>query len=269
MAGESQGGGSTAEPDTLRTEQDGHVLILTLNRPQAANALTEDLIRRLGAALSSARADDSIRVIVITGAGDRAFCAGSDLRQATPVTAVTDQFLPPPQHLSRGMELLKPVIAAVNGYAVGGGFELALACDLRIAADTASFGFPEVAIGSMPGAGGTQRIVRQIPRALAMRLLLVGDRIDAATAHRWGLVSDVYAPGELRRAALELAAKVASNAPLSTQAIKQAVEIGADLPLSEAMRVERALFNLLRDTADRAEGRQAFLEKRPARFSGR
>jgi enoyl-CoA hydratase/carnithine racemase len=255
--------------DELLVERIGHVLVLTLNRPQVANSLNAGLIGRLGEELTAARTDADVRAIVITGAGPKAFCAGTDLRDAAPVTAVEDQFAPPPLHLSRGLEVLKPVIAAINGYALGGGLELALACDLRIASTTASFGLPEPGIGTMPGAGGTQRLVRQLARAHAMHLLLTGDRIGAEQAERWGLVSALHPPDELRDAALDLAQRIAANGPLSMLGIKQAVTLGEGLPLAEAMRVERAIFNLLRDTADRAEGREAFREKRPPRFTGR
>jgi enoyl-CoA hydratase/carnithine racemase len=253
----------------LIVERDGGVLLLTLNRPSRLNALTSELIQMLGGAICDARDDDEIRVIVITGAGDRAFCSGTDLKDGPSVSGIADQLSSLPIHLSRGLEVFKPIVAAINGYALGGGLELALACDLRVASSSASFGFPEVGIGSIPGAGGTQRVIRQIPRALAMRMLLVGDRVGAELAQKWGLVSDVYAADELRGEAMRLAKRIASNAPLSTQAIKQAVSLGADLPLSEAMRFERAIFNLLRDTEDRVEGREAFREKRAPRFTGR
>lgn len=258
--------GSIAE---LLVERDGAVGILTLNRPHAHNSLNSTLIATLGEALSEFREDPAIAVIVITGAGDKSFCSGMDLRGAPDVTALEDQFSPPPQHLSRGMEVWKPLIAAVNGYALGAGFELALSCDLRYASSTATFGLPEVRIGSMPGAGGTQRIIRQAPHALAMELLLTGDRWDAQRIRDAGLINGVVPPEELRGTVLEIAHRIGDNAPLAIQAVKQAVARGRHLPLAEGLILERTLFNLIRDTEDRAEGRAAFAEKRPPVFRGR
>ncbi len=253
----------------LLQDRQGAVAILTLNRPEARNALTTALITELGEALAVCRDDDGVGAVVITGAGDAAFCAGMDLRGAPDTTAFDDQFSVPPQHLSRGMEFWKPVIAAVNGYALGAGFELALSCDLRYASSNAQFGLPEVRIGSMPGAGGTQRIVRQAPHALAMELLLTGDRWSAKRIASAGLLNGVTEPGQVVAAAVETAERIASNAPLSLRAVKQAVHRGRHLSLPEALGLERTLFNLLRDTEDRAEGRAAFAEKRPPVFRGR
>ena len=253
----------------LLVARDGPVTILTLNRPNAANSLTPGLIAELGRALADCRDDDDVRVVVLTGSGDRAFCAGTDLRGAPDTSALEDQFGVTPLHLSRGMQMWKPVIAAVNGYAVGGGFELALACDLRFASTTATFSLPEARIGSMPGAGGTQRLIRQAPYALAMELLLSGNRWDAHKAERVGLVNEVCEPGELLVRTLAMAQRIAENAPLSLKAIKQAVARGQGVELSAGLAVERTLFNLLRDTDDRKEGRAAFAEKRKPRFTGR
>lgn len=258
--------GTAAE---LLVEREGAVGILTLNRPHAHNSLTQTLITTLGEALAEFREDPAIAVIVITGAGEKAFCSGMDLRGAADATAFDDQFGVPPQHLSRGMEIWKPVIAAINGYALGAGFELALSCDLRYASATATFALPEVRIGSMPGAGGTQRIIRQAPHALAMELLLTGDRWDASRIRDAGLLNGVVPPEELRHTVLETAQRIADNAPLALRAVKQAVVRGRHLPLAEGLTLERTLFNLIRDTEDRAEGRAAFAEKRPPVFHGR
>ena len=252
----------------LLIDRDGPVAVLTLNRPHAGNSLTIELINELGKALVDCRDDDGVRAVVITGSGERAFCAGTDLRSAPNTTAFDDQFSDPPLHLSRGFQLWKPVIAAVNGYAIGGGFELALSCDLRYASSTATFSLPEAKIGSMPGAGGTQRLVRQAPHALAMELLLTGDRWGVEKAERAGLINDVYAPDELMPRVIEVAKKISRNAPLSIKAIKQAVSRGQHLELSAGLTIERTLFNLLRDTSDREEGRAAFAEKREPRFTG-
>jgi len=259
----------TAPEPELVVERDGTIGVLTLNRPTAHNSLTTSMIGELGEALAAFRDDSGIAVIIITGAGEKAFCSGMDLRGAPAATVFDDQFGVPPQHLSRGMELWKPVIAAINGYALGAGFELALSCDLRYASTNATFALPEVSIGSMPGAGGTQRIIRQAPSALAMELLLTGDRWDARRIQQAGLLNGVVEPKDLLSTALETANRIARNAPLSLQAVKQAVWRGRHLPLSEALALERTLFNLIRDTEDRAEGRAAFAEKRPPVFRGR
>jgi enoyl-CoA hydratase/carnithine racemase len=253
----------------LIVERTDRVAVLTLNRPAAGNSLTPGLILELGDALAEAREDPTVSVIVITGSGDRAFCAGTDLRGSPDGTAHDDQFGPAPQHLSRGMEIWKPIIAAINGYAIGGGFELALSCDLRYAATSATFALPEVRLGTMPGAGGTQRLVRQAPFALAMELLLLGDRWGADRVRDAGLLNGVCEPGALMSTVLDVAGKIAQNAPLSVKAIKQAVARGRHLELGEALGVERTLFNLLRDTEDRQEGRAAFAEKRAPDFHGR
>ena len=253
----------------LIVERDGKVGVLTLNRPFAHNSLTTSLIADLGVALGEFRDDDDILAIVLTGAGDKAFCSGMDLRGAAETTAFDDQFGVPPQHLSRGMEIWKPVVAAINGYALGAGFELALSCDLRYAADSATFALPEVRIGSMPGAGGTQRVIRQAPQAFAMELLLTGDRWEAARIREAGLLNGVVPAAELRATALEVAHRIAGNAPLAIRAVKQAVARGRHLSLADGLTLERTLFNLIRDTDDRAEGRAAFAEKRPPVFRGR
>lgn len=259
----------TQAPGELLVDHEDRVAILTLNRPSAGNSLTPALILELGEALAELRDDPTTSVIVITGSGDRAFCAGTDLRGSPDGTAFEDQFGPVPQHLSRGMEIWKPVIAAVNGYAIGGGFELALSCDLRYAASSATFALPEVRLGSMPGAGGTQRLLRQAPFALAMEMLLLGERWDAARVRDAGLLNGVCEPEQLLGTVLEVAGRLARNAPLSTKAIKQAVARGRHLELGAALGLERTLFNLLRDTEDRHEGRAAFAEKREPNFHGR
>ncbi len=253
----------------LLLDREDTIAVLTLNRPSAGNSLTPGLILELGEALASLRDDPGTSVIVITGSGDRAFCAGTDLRGGPDQTSFEDQFGPTPQHLSRGMKIWKPVIAAINGYAIGGGFELALSCDLRYAASSASFALPEVRLGTMPGAGGTQRLVRQAPFAIAMEVLLLGERWDATRIRDAGLLNGIFEPEELLEGVLAIARRVAQNAPLSTKAIKQAVTRGAHLELGEALELERTLFNMLRDTEDRREGRAAFAEKREPKFRGR
>jgi E-phenylitaconyl-CoA hydratase len=253
----------------LLKEMVDSTVVLTLNRPAKGNSLTSDLIDELGAALIEAREDSRVRCVVITGAGDRFFCTGSDLTGQPQIPATDDQFDVPPPHLSRGLELWKPTIAAINGMALGGGLELALACDLRFAAANASVGLPEPRLGTMPGAGGTQRLIRQIPQAWAMELLLTGERWDAERALRAGILNDVVDGASLRDRVLEVAGRIGANAPLAVQAIKQATARGQHLSLADGLTVERTLFNVLRDTQDRAEGRRAFAEKRDPVFEGR
>jgi E-phenylitaconyl-CoA hydratase len=245
---------------------------IVLNRPEALNAIDPDMREQLRQVWVRVNEDDDIRVAVLTGAGDRAFCVGSDLKK-TP---------PPPEsyaqrtfgqarsdHLLATLQTDKPLICAVNGLAVGGGLEIALACDIRIASETASFGLSEVRVGSIPGAGGTQRLPRMIGHSVAMQMLLTGDRIDAAEAYRVGLVSELCGPEALLPRAREIAARIAANAPLAVRAVKRLVQQGADMPLATAVGVENYVWGLLRDTEDRIEGRRAFQEKRPPEYRGR
>ncbi len=217
------------------------------------------------------RTDESIRVVVLTGTG-RAFCTGSDLKNT----------YPPEEGYARAafggegdksladlIKVDKPIVCAINGYALAGGLEIALACDLRIAADDAKFGLPEVAIGSIPGAGGTQRLPRVVGMGNAMQLLLTGERIDATEALRIGLVSRVVPAVDLGAAATAIAAKIAANAPLAVRAVKHLVLSGADLPLDAGIRAERMAWGVLRNTEDRIEGRKAFAEKRTPVYRGR
>ena len=237
---------------------------ITLQRPEQRNAIDRATRALLAQAFASAEADAVVRAIVLTGAGS-AFCAGVDLKEAAAPDggAVPDRLTAPLDSAT------KPVLAAINGPAAGGGFELALAADLRIASSTASFSLPEVSIGSLPGSGGTQRLVRATTPARALRMLFTGQPIDAATALEWGIVSDVVAPDALIPLATTLATRIAANAPLSLQAVKRAARAADDMPLSAGLALERSLWSALAKTADRAEGRAAFRERRPPKFSGR
>lgn len=268
----------------LLYEKRDHVAYITLNRPEAMNAMSAELNRLMADALVDFRDDDDARVLVITGApSDRepqrqAFCAGNDLRATAPQPRDPGQ--PPPSRaasflqssrglsLMRGADIWKPVIAAVNGYALGGGMELMLACDIRIASEHAQFGLTEARIGSLPGAGGTQRLPRQIPHAIAMYMLLTGERVDAQEAYRIGLVSKVVPHDELMAEATRVAQVIAANGPLSVRAIKQAAVRGLEMSLDGGLLLEQHYFNLLMDTQDRAEGRRAFAEKRTPEFKG-
>jgi E-phenylitaconyl-CoA hydratase len=246
------------------------ISIITLNRPEAHNALSIALRDSLEAQLLAFDADPAKRVAILTGAGNRSFCAGADLKTALPIpsgpAALFDSSVRP---LVRDLGLSKPVIAAINGSAFGGGLELALLCDIRIAADTAVFALSEVKIGSMAGSGGTQRLTRLIGLANALQMGLTGDRISADEALRIGLVTRVVPSVDLMETAIGIARKIASNAPLSVQATRKAMRDGFGMPLSEGLALERTLFTLLRDSEDRAEGRAAFREKRSPVFKGK
>jgi enoyl-CoA hydratase/carnithine racemase len=250
---------------------DGHVATITLDRPHAGNSLDPGTVAALRRSWDELERDDNVWVAVITGAGDRFFCTGTDLK-ATPPPA--ESFASATLN-GRGLRLapppsfLKPTIAAINGMAVGGGLEIALACDLRVASDTAQFGLSEVRVGSLAGQGGTQRLPRAIPPAVAMKMLLTGDRIDASEALRVGLVSDVFPAADLRRGAFDLAQRICEAAPLSVRAAKMAAVRGAELPLEAGLELENQLWGALRDTEDRTEGRQAFAEKREPQWQAR
>jgi E-phenylitaconyl-CoA hydratase/naphthyl-2-hydroxymethylsuccinyl-CoA hydratase len=251
-------------------EKDKHVACVTLNRPDALNALDADAWQELHAIWRKINEDPEIRVTILTGAGERSFCTGSDLKKTTAskVEIFASTYFDE-KHLLEPMEMWKPIICAINGYAIGGGLEMALACDIRIASTNASFGLSEVKVGSLPGLGGTQRLVRSIPKAIAMKMLLTGERIDAQEAYRIGLVTDVVPPEKLIDTAKDIADKIANNAPLSVKAAKQAVVVGSDLPLKQGAMMEYLLWGTLRDAEDRIEGRKAFAEKRPPQYKGK
>lgn len=257
---------------TVRVDVTDGVATVTLDRPQRLNAVDPPMRAELQHTWHRIATDPDIRVAILTGAGDRAFCVGSDLRATNTATgsfAAEHLARSGGNHLVDGLRCDTPLIAAVNGLAVGGGLEIALACDIRIASDNAEFGLSEVRVGSMPGAGGSQRLVRCVGESLAMQMLLTGDRVDAATALRAGLVSDVVPMADLAARAREIADRIAANAPLSVRAVKRVVRLGADAPLSVGLELERFAFGAIRETEDRAEGRAAFADKRPPRYTGR
>jgi E-phenylitaconyl-CoA hydratase len=213
-----------------------------------------------------------VRVLVLTGAGERAFCTGADLKKTMPpaISAASQLYGEGAKPLNFGtLQIDKPVIAAINGYALGGGLELALLADIRICSENAQFGLPEVRVGSIPGAGGTQRLIRAVGQSDAMWMLLSGERIDAKEAHRIGLVSKVVPQAALEESAIALAKKMAGNAPLALTAVKRLALTGRELPLASGLELERQAFGLLRDTEDRIEGRRAFAEARTPVFRGR
>ncbi|WP_353194145.1 enoyl-CoA hydratase/isomerase family protein [Pusillimonas noertemannii] len=259
----------------------GHVAEITLNRPQALNALSPSALVELNEKLTQARDNNQVRVILLTGSGDRAFCTGADLKDTLPPDTpyVNGFFVSRGQSVEAGnyarlfnisaLEIEKPLIAAVNGYCVGGGLEIALQCDLRVASTTARFGLTEPVVGSIPAVGGVPLLLRAIPAAAAMRMLLTGEKVTAQKALSYGLVSDVWEPETLLDEARKLAAIIASNAPLAVQMIKRLARDSANLSLSEATRLNDVYWGLLRDTEDRIEGRKAFAGKRPAVFQGK
>ena len=257
---------------TLEIKRDGGVACVTLNRPDKRNAIDDATRDALADAFAGLDEDGAVRAAILTGAGS-AFCAGVDLSTPGNVAAQSTSVATPVvsrPRLSAPLEnFSKPVIAALNGVAVGGGLELALACDIRIATADARFGLPEVKIGSVPGSGGTQRLAGTVGRSLAAQMLFTGELITAEQALAAGLVSEVLAPDALMERAWTIARTIAGNAPLSLVAIKKAFRAATDLPLAAGLELERALFGALTLSEDRAEGRAAFREKRKPEFKGR
>jgi enoyl-CoA hydratase/carnithine racemase len=254
----------------LKYETDGHVCTITLDREKALNSFSRELIAAFADACAKFDADDELWVGIVTGSGDRSFSAGADLKDTIP--ALMDDpakggYVVPP-NIMRGQYVSKPLIAAVNGMALGGGMELALACDLRVASTKATFGQPEVGLGIIPGWGGTQRLPRLLPGAIAMELLLTGEAIDAETALRVGLVNAVVEPEELMTKAREYADRICANGPLAVRAAKEAAVRGIQTSLDDGLRIEKLLFDRLAYTDDLREGLAAFLERRPASFKG-
>jgi enoyl-CoA hydratase len=259
-------------PDPLLlAARDGSVVTITVNRPDRRNALNAAVMDALRRMLLDLRRDDEVRAVVMTGAGDKAFVAGVDigeLSQQTPLGA--KMMAQRGQHVLDLIETLgKPVIAALNGYALGGGCELAMACTVRIAADTARLGQPEINLGLIPGYAGTQRLTRLVGRGRALELLLRGHQIDAAEAFRIGLVDRVVPAAELMPTALALARELAEKAPIAVRAILEAVHRGQQMPFGEAQAYEATLFGLVATSEDMQEGTRAFLEKRTPAFKGR
>lgn len=257
-------------PVTLHIED--FVATITFNRPEAMNSIDPESSEQLQAAWAEVSRSEAVRAVILTGAGERAFCTGADLKKSMPPKESFAELhfgTSAPKSLLANLHTDKPVIAAINGYALGGGLEIALQCDIRIASNKATFGLPEVCIGSIPGAGGTQRLVRALGQSDAMMMLLTGDRIDATEALRIGLVSRVVAPEALMDTARAIATKIAGNAPLAVVAVKRLATVGRELPLAAGLELEQQSFGILRNTEDRIEGRTAFAEKRKPEFRGR
>ena len=254
---------------TLIVEVEERIATIRLNRPDALNALNHQLLAELGAALNEADANPRVRAIVVTGS-DKAFAAGADVKEMAPrsfVDMFADDYFGGPSEAI--MRCRKPVIAAVAGYCLGGGCELAMMCDFIIAADTAKFGQPEINLGIIPGIGGTQRLARFVGKSKAMEMILTGRFMDAAEAERCGLVSRVVAAKDLMRDARDTAAKIADKPPLAVRAAKEAVNRSYETTLREGLLFERRLFHALFATEDQAEGMAAFAEKRTPHYRGK
>jgi enoyl-CoA hydratase len=254
----------------IRLEKRPPLAVVTLDRPKVLNALNTDTLNELDQVCKELGGDESIRVVLLTGAGERAFAAGADIRELGALSAEEGKtFALRGQAIFRGIETLgKPVIACIQGFALGGGCELALACTLRIAADNARLGQPEVKLGIIPGYGGSQRLPRLVGPGAALKLLLTGAVIDAQEALRIGLVDEVVQAAELMKRAEALALEIAGNAPLAISGVLRAVDEGLDLPLDQALMVEATDFGQLCGTTDKAEGVEAFLNKRVAMWKG-
>jgi enoyl-CoA hydratase len=257
--------------EILTVERDGAVAIVTVNRPKVLNALNIATLDSLRRAMLTLKHDGDVRCVIVTGAGDRAFVAGADINELATLSPVTGR-----EHALAGQQVLdvietlgKPVIAALNGFALGGGCELALACTLRIAADTAVLGQPEIDLGIIPGFAGTQRLARLVGTGRALEMLLTGGRVSAAEAHRIGLVNKVVPAAELMTEARRLAATLAAKAPIAVRYILEAVTRGAQVPLRDGQFLEASLFGLAAGTDDMREGTSAFLEKRTPTFKGK
>jgi enoyl-CoA hydratase len=256
--------------DNLLLERDGAVAVLTINRPKVLNALNTPTVDELRRAVLELKHDIDVRAIIITGAGEKAFVAGADINELAVQRPVQGK-----EHALRGQHVFdlienigKPVIAAINGYALGGGCELAMACTLRIAADTAKLGQPEINLGILPGYGGTQRLARLVGKGVALDLLLSGRQITAAEALQIGLVNRVVPAAELIPSARALAVELATKAPVAARYIIEAVNRGLEVSLNQGQFLEATLFGLVASTDDMREGTTAFLEKRKADFKG-
>jgi enoyl-CoA hydratase/carnithine racemase len=247
------------------------IAYITLNRPKVLNALSHQTFVDLRAAFEDARDDAAVRGVILTGAGDKAFIAGADISQLATVTAVQSE-----QSSRFGQEVLnlvenlgKPVIAAINGFALGGGCETAMACTIRVASETAKFGQPEVRLGLVPGGGGTQRLPRLVGKGRALQLILTGDMISAQEAHRIGLVNEVVPAAEVIPRSEAILKQIFANAPLAVQYSLAAVNNGLEISQSEGQALEAAFFGLCAGTEDKGEGTQAFMQKRAPQFQGR
>jgi enoyl-CoA hydratase len=256
--------------ETITIEKRGKVAVITINRPDKLNALNSKVHAEGIAALDELRRDDEVVVVVLTGSGDRAFIAGADISEFEGQTPVTQrsQFLE--RTLFNSIDIFpKPIIAMINGFCLGGGNELALACDIRVCSDNAKFGQPEINLGIIPGGGGTQRLTHLIGEGRSMEMTLTGDMIDAETALKFGLVNHVYPADQLEAETMKLAEKISEKAPIALRLAKEAVKFASRSNLDEGLRREVDLFAICFSTEDKQEGVSAFLEKRKPVFKGR
>ncbi len=256
---------------TILFDKKDAIAYVTVNRPKVLNALNMATMEELRAAFHGIKNDANIRVVIVTGAGEKAFIAGADIGELAQNNAVEAK-----EYTHRGQSVLnlienlgKPVIACINGFALGGGCEIAMACTMRLASDTAKLGQPEVKLGIIPGYGGTQRLPRLVGKGIAMQLLLAGEMISAQEAHRIGLVNEVVPAAKLISRAEAIAAKIIANGPLAVQYTMEAVNKGMEMPLAEGLYLEATLFGMTSSTEDKKEGTTAFLEKRQAQFKGK
>ena len=255
-------------PVLLRRSEDGRIALITLNRPSVMNAMNTALGMQLVEVLDEVNEDARVRVAVLTGAGDRAFCAGADLSERQGMTADewTRQHRVFERALGRLRSLRQPLIAAVNGVAAGGGCEMALSADVIMAANSARFGQPEVSRGIIPGGGGTQLLPRRVALGLALKLLMTGELIGAADAHRWGLVTSVHPASELLAEAMRLAGRIGDNSPTAVQQVKRSVRLGIGHSIEQAIEIELECYQRMVDHPDRYEGVNAFNERRTPVF---
>ncbi|HJW73431.1 MAG TPA: enoyl-CoA hydratase-related protein [Geothrix sp.] len=254
----------------ILVEKSDRLAWLTLNRPEKLNALNNEVLRELEQVIAELEQDAEVGAVVITGAGEKAFVAGADIAELKTLdtAGARIQALRGQAVFQRIESMPKPVIAAVNGFALGGGCELALACHIRIASENARFGLPEASLGIIPGYGGTQRLPRLVGKGVALDMILSAEMVSAADALRMGLVSRVVPQADLRAAAEKLARTILSRGPLALRSVLAAVHEGIEMPLAQGQQYEAALFGLLAATQDMQEGMGAFLEKRPAQFKG-
>ena len=258
--------------DHVRVETEDGIRTVTVDRPEKLNALNTVVMESLDAAFAAAASEASLRCLIVTGAGEKAFIAGADIGELAKLTPTEGR-----EHARRGQGVIGwlerlpfPTIAAINGYAYGGGLELAMACSLRVASENAKLGLPETSLGILPGYGGTQRLARLVGASRAMELILTAEKgVTAAEAHRLGLVNRVVPAGQALAGAKELARKIASNGPTACRYAIEAIRRGMEMPTAEGLVLEATLFGLCAATEDMTEGMTAFLEKRPARFTGR
>ncbi len=251
-------------------EKEGRIAVFTINRPQALNAMNMEAVRELYETMVDFRADPDLWVGIITGSGEKAFCAGADIKDT--LLFMKEHAGSPwefPATPWRGLDLQKPLIAAINGLALGGGLEIALSCDIRIAAENARLGAPEVTLGIMPGWGGTQRLPRFIPWCKAAEMIFMGKPIDAQEAYRIGLVNKVVPPAELMSTAKEWAEVICQAGPLAVRAAKEAMIRGYSMSLEDGLRLESSLFGYLLETEDFSEGAKAFVEKRKPTYKAK